>query len=269
MYVYLVIHDGLGNQLFQIATAYAYAKDTGRTLKIVKKKQSDDIRTTYWNTALKRCICFLIDTLPVVNVIYNEEILAKYNQVPKYSDVHVVIHGYFVSPKYFNSYKDDIRRLFYPQPESIEKIHSLYGQYLGENTVTVHARRGDFIRYASQCGPLTGKYYKAATDIILEKILNPVFLLISDDDSYWSTILEDVPAFQDYPYIIVSHNSLTDYETLALFSQSQHLIIANSTFSWWGAYLANAETVISPKQWCGPAGPKDWEDIYCDDWIRV
>jgi hypothetical protein len=269
MYVYIYIQDGLGNQLFKIAAAYAYAKDTGRTLKVIKNKRREDSRITYWDTALKRCVSLLVCSIPDSHIVYRELRIGTYNKIQVYSDTNVLMEGWFNSPKYFQSYKEDICSLFYPDTTSIEKVNNLYGQYLGPHTVTVHARRGDYIRFAHEFGPLTSEYYKSATNIITENILNPIFLLISDDDSYWTTIRNEIPAFQDFPTIVISRNTLTDYETLALFSQVEHLIIANSTFSWWGAYLANAKTVISPKQWWGPNGVKDWNDIYCDNWIRV
>jgi len=273
MSVYIYIHDGLGNQMFKIAVAYAYARDTGRILRIIKEKKDKDkpeARGTYWTTALTNCVQFLVDTIDNNHKIYKETTYVKYLQLPDFIGNNVLLDGWFITPKYFNKYQDDIRSLFYPSPESIEKVYNLYGKYISKNTVTVHARRGDYVRFAAEFGPLTVEYYKNATNIILENILNPIFLLVSDDDSYWSTIIEHITVFQQYEYIIVPRDSLTDYETLALFSQVKNLIIANSTFSWWGAYLADTNMVVAPKQWVGPKSiVRDWNDIYCDNWIRV
>ncbi len=150
-----------------------------------------------------------------------------------------------------------------------ERLIAKYGPSIFDpNVVIVHARRGDYL--ASEWnklvhGPLPGSYYQLGIETIKTEVTGkPLFVLISDDNSFWSS--SELDFLKDEDTLIFDEN---DIDTLYLMTQSRNFIIANSTFSWWGAYLSPALNVIAPSRWFGPRGPQDWQDIYETSWTII
>ena len=109
--------------------------------------------------------------------------------------------------------------------------------------------------------------YKEAINRIVKKVNNPIFILSSDDNKFWDEIRDDISETRKYTYMIL--NNETDINTFILFQQFNNFIMSNSTFIWWIVWLANAKNVIVPSKWFGPSGPKDYNDIYEDNWERI
>ena len=151
----------------------------------------------------------------------------------------------------------------FSEPALIEKkLIDTYGPIFTDQTVIVHARRGDYEQKRGVHNPQPNSYYEEGLIQIKKKISEPLFLLLSDDPQYWV----QSPVFQNEKTV---HINESDIDSLFLMMKCKHFIMANSTFSWWGAYLANADTVIVPSQWFGPQGPQDWQDVYEDGWIKI
>lgn len=268
----VLVQGGLGNQIFQLAVAYTYAKDTGRKLEIAKKKTYDDGRATYWDTYLHRFKEYLVDAIGSDYKIWREELETKYTHIPINFVGNIYLHGYYQTYKYFEHRKEEIRQLFAPSEELLRDIQKKYS-YLLENrerVVVVHARRTDYCKNPGMIafhGPLTKEYYQDTTSLMLEHVKDPIFLLCSDDPTFWTTNMLEIPAFKNnLLYFLVGED---DIHTLALFTQFQYFILANSSFSWWGAYLANSKQVFAPSKWFGPSGIKDYKDIYYPDWDKI
>ena len=115
--------------------------------------------------------------------------------------------------------------------------------------------------------PLSVEYYINATNYISNIIENPIYVLISDDIQFWKDNITSIPQFSINNTIFIENES--DINTLCLMQQFYHFIIANSTFSWWGTWLAAHKNVIAPKKWFGPNGPQYYEDIYEQSWIKI
>jgi hypothetical protein len=135
-------------------------------------------------------------------------------------------------------------------------------------TVSIHIRRGDFSKKAETNlyhGILSSDYYKQAIEIISSKINSPKFYIFSDDINWAKENLIVPEAVYASGQI-----SKTHFEDLYLMSQCHHNIIANSSFSWWGAWLNDnpEKIVIAPKNWFNK-GPKDTQDIIPGDWIKI
>jgi len=247
----LKVYGGLGNQLFQIAAAMAYCEETGKELQLVPC--DGNRRTYYWNSLLSGFADKIIHETPASTPIY-KEVGFSYTSIPHLNG-NIVLDGYFQSSKYFGHKHRD----FINWPLSPSTIN------VGPKTVIVHARRGDYLANEWNKlvhGPLPESYYKLAFDIMLKQLGDDAeFILISDDNSYWS-----FDFLKDLKTTIFNGN---DIETLALMKQCNNFIIANSTFSWWGAYLAKATNVIAPNRWFGIRGPQDWHDIYEPSWIQI
>jgi hypothetical protein len=101
-----------------------------------------------------------------------------------------------------------------------------------------------------------------------QSVSNPIFLLSSDDSNFWIDLLETIPEFDSGNIYIL--NNENEINTLTLLRQFNYFIIANSTFSWWAAWLANdVKRVIAPSKWFGPTGPQNYKDIYIPSWELV
>lgn len=158
--------------------------------------------------------------------------------------------GFWQSDRYFADYADRIRADFtFKEPPSASNRQLLESIAAG-NAVSLHVRRGDYVadptvnRYH---GVLSPDYYRAAVAHILESVPKPHFYVFSDDIPWVKQALP-LPV----PVTYVEHNGPTaDYEDLRLMSRCNHHIIANSSFSWWGAWLAQApgQIVIAPRHW--------------------
>lgn len=268
------IMGGLGNQMFQLATAYAYAKKYNGNLKILRNKQFNDYRPTYWDTILSNFKEYLVDSVPSNLISWNELGATEYSIIPSLTNNGIFLKGYFQSSLYFgdDETKKEIKALFSPSKELLNNIYKKYKHLIDikERIIVVHARRTDYLRNQDIIdfhGPLTVEYYKQAIKNISEKINDPIFLLVSDDSSFWISIINEIPKLiQNNIYIL---DEETDIHTFILLQQFNNFIISNSTFIWWACWLTDSKNVIAPLKWFGPKGPQRYEDIYEPHWIRI
>lgn len=276
------IMGGLGNQMFQLATAYALARRLGAEPKFFWRKLVPDGRDTYWETLLENWRPYLVDTLPDKLVVLKEEAPMTYLQLPdailEGSDGYF-LDGYFQVAKYFSEYSADLYKLFY-SPRVLQQVEERYNWLiaLGRRAVVVHARRTDYLknqRYIDIHGPLTIDYYVRGIAHIATKVQDPVYLLFSDDISFWHDAIKQIPQLQDSTFVIINESDTCI--SLMLMSQFRNFIIANSTFSWWAVWMAShandslqegTTNVVAPKHWFGQAGPTDYENIYGANWQR-
>ena len=179
------------------------------------------------------------------------------------------LDGYWQSEKYFQDIKNIIRKEITLKEPSPSKYSELTSNIKNSNSVSIHIRRGDYItnkKFSKVYNLLDEKYYQSAVRFIAEKINDPIFFIFSDDINWVKQNL-NVP----YPKIFVSDaNGMKDYEELILMSLCKHNITANSSFSWWGAWL-NENTdkiVISPDKWFNDK-IGNAKDLIPPDWIRL
>lgn len=266
------IKGGLGNQLFQIAAAYAYAKKEGGTLQILHKVHNGD-RPVYWESILQRVTPYLVQTIPPHMIHWNETLPTMYQPIPPLTTQGLLLDGYRQTSKYFynDEIKRELRELFAPSSTLMSEVSARYS-FLLENkdrVVIVHARRTDYLRNQTMIdihGPLPSSYYKEAIRKMKEKekVKDPIWLLTSDDNRYWLEIEKELDIHA--PMILMNES---DLHTFALLQQFQHIIMSNSTFIWWCTWMADAKHVIAPSKWFGPAGPHPYDDIYEDHWERI
>lgn len=168
-----------------------------------------------------------------------------------------LVDGYWQSEKYFLPIAEIIRKCF-TFPEAAEKNKALSTEMQGNNSVSIHVRRGD---YLNGFPVMDENYYKPAMQYFLNKYKDTHFYVFSDDVAWCKGHLSaEMITFVDWN---TGKNSPFD---MWLMTQCKHNIIANSSFSWWGAWLNqhNGKEVIAPKKWFnGVATP----DVYCDGWI--
>lgn len=148
--VFITVSGGLGNQLFQISTAYSYTKKYNGNLKILSRKLYDDMRPLYWNSILNNFKEYLVES-PINNLVeWQETDALMYGIIPPLPERGIYIKGYLQTPKYFSdtNITYELKKLLRPSKSIIEFINNKY-KYLLENkerVIVVHARRTDYLR---------------------------------------------------------------------------------------------------------------------------
>jgi hypothetical protein len=284
---------GLGNQLFQYSMARRIAYKNNATLKLdissfdsyklreyklshfninAELAQFDEvgqIRRMKRKNAHSRFYNFLDNFKPYYKrSVIREQFFHFDPNILKVSN-NVYLEGYWQSEKYFRDIEDIVRRelTFRNEPDIINK--KMVREIMNKEAISIHIRRGDYISdpLINQIyGDCPMVYYNLAIKKISKAIEKPHFFVFSDDPLWARNNLKI-----DYPLTLVSHNHADkDYEDLRLMSLCQHHIIANSSFSWWAAWLcANKEKiVIAPKKWFNSA-EHDTRDLIPNTWLRV
>jgi hypothetical protein len=181
--------------------------------------------------------------------------------------------GYFQNEFYFKEYADIIRKDFSFIETQSEENRSLIKQISNtENAVALHVRRGDYLTLGNGIihGTCTIDYYKNAMQIIKSKIANPTFFIFSADDPQWPQQYLN----PDVPFEVIGNNNTGSYgyENMRLMSLCKHNIIANSSFSWWGAWLNKNpdKIVIAPQQWFADSFRNgQTKQITPNNWLRI
>lgn len=252
---HVVFRGGLGNQMFQYALILALRKRGYKVIgdisyyNFIKMHNGYELNKVFGiNDKVKDGrgghIHFLrlLDKIKPVHLyasdkfIYNESIL---NNPCKY------ISGYWQDEKYFADIKETVRECFTFQ--SIDERNANIAQNASNcESVALHLRRGDYASFGMSV--IGEEYYSKAVTYVLSKIHNPVFYVFSDDKETVERLSRDL----GINYLMISHNTGEEsYKDMFLMSSCKHNIIANSSFSWWGAWLNtnNKKIVIAPKTW--------------------
>lgn len=245
------LKGGLGNQLFQ------YAHGVKLSLIDHKKVVYD---TSFFNGLTKDIHRpFLLDKFNIDPTAEFAEV--KENVFKKiYTKVNQKITGryeFFQHENYFKDVKNEVLKQFTLKnplsPVAQEKLQFIQSQ---TNSVSLHIRRGDYVQNPDHTLIDLNYYYKAI-EYIKSKVPNPVFCIFSDDINW---VTEHVHIESS---MYISNPDIKDYEELMLMSACSHNIIANSTFSWWAAYLNKNpnKIVVAPTKWTEfqkEIVPKDW-----------
>lgn len=179
--------------------------------------------------------------------------------------------GYWQSEKYFSSEMETIRREFEVTIPPSERNKDLLQEIAKCNSISLHIRRGNFasVGFVNKIhGTCSIDYYSDAVNAISKHCSDPVFFIFSDDIS-WARKHLKIP----FKHFFVNNNDgKSDYEDLRLMYSCKHHIIANSTFSWWGAWLNKNmhKVVIAPKQWFADKEKnKMGSSIIPASWVRL
>lgn len=254
------LQGGLGNQLFQIAAAYSLAVDNNSQFCLCDDFYHLPLQGNNYSN-YKDNIYSKIQILkekPDFSYVYDEKSF-NFSKID-YRDEDMFIRGYFQSEKYFKHNEMKVRELFFFPEESVNNIKNKYEDILsGDNNIFLHVRRGDYINL-SQHPVCEMSYYKEA---ISNFDSNSNFLIFSDDIDWCKRF------FKRKNHIVIESNN--DYEDLYLMSQCQGGIMANSSFSWWGAWLIDNQNkkIIAPKKWFGSDLNHDISDLIPESWIKI
>lgn len=177
------------------------------------------------------------------------------------------LDGYWQSPKYFENIRSLLLEELKVKQALPEKDENIINEMRAANSVAVHVRRGDYlsakaIAVHGLCGL---DYYNAAIDLINERVNKPHYFIFSDDMEWVKAHL-----LIDGPCRYIDHNVGKDsYKDMVLMSHCRHHIIANSSFSWWGAWLSDYsdKVVIAPKRWFQVN--YDTSHLIPEGWVRI
>ena len=280
------ILGGMGNQMFQYAAGRCLAHLNKTKLKL-DVKGFDDYKLRNFDLQSLHTDCQFAAENEIKNLLpshnfekalqylspkkkrtyYREKYFHFDDNMLNYGS-HVYIKGYFQSEKYFLPIKDLIKKEFTFKNDFIKNVKVFSDKVRTANTVSVHIRRGDMKNdpvMTGRHGVIPLSYYEKSIEIIRSKISNPHFYFFSDDINWARENFKNTDAT-----FVSGEISKTHFEDLYLMSHCGNNIIANSSFSWWGAWLNNStdKIVIAPNKWFN-SGPQDTQDLLPSDWIRI
>jgi Glycosyl transferase family 11 len=244
----------LGNQMFQIATTAATAWRNGTNFAFPTQAQGSYTGEVYF---------------PHLPVLQSQCQLPMYYEKGHHYTIippltNAKLSGYWQSEKYFKEYRKEIIDLFNLKP--FKKF---------PNSCFVHIRLGDYIKFKDKHPPVTVEYLDAAMRMIWERKEKKVFFAVMSDDKENAMRMIFKTSF--YQHVInkslVTFSQQNDPKlTLLDMLSMDNAIIANSSFSWWGAWLQENpnQIVIAPKQWFGPGNAHLIDkDIVPENWIKL
>lgn len=281
---------GLGNQMFQYAFALALKqqyKDEevkvdishfngyglhngfeidrifGNTLPIANRKEI--ARCSYYipNYKLSRLVR---KVLPKRKLEFVEKLSESYKYIPSAlaAKSSEYFEGYWMSHKFFNPFKTEILRAF-TFPSFDTEINRQHETLLNSrDSVTIHIRRGDYLNVPNFQGICDLEYYRKAIIAAKQTIMHPIFFIFSNDMTWCRENLSDL--FGDSKVFYVDNNKGKDsYRDMQLMSLGRCNILANSSFSWWAAYLNRREDkiVYVPHKWVNNF---DDTDAFVEEW---
>lgn len=245
VYPELIKWGRLGNQLFEMAATISLAVDNKDTFGF--NRRWNGIEWLYFGR------------FPIGREYFHDHIppgpeyrerLFTYVPIPYQPDLR--LFGYFFAEKYFAHNQALIRSLLTPLGVPPTK----------RKTCSVHVRRGDYVYLQDQHPVLSMHYYERATNMMAQQFGIERFMVFSDDPKWCAGMFGS-------NFEIVHDGSDTDH--LSKMVSCDHHIVANSTFSWWGAWLCpeSDKKVIYPSKYYGPAYSHDTKDLWPKDWIKV
>jgi len=285
------IIGGLGNQMFQYAFGYSVSKESNSKIKLEvsgfnsynQRHYALDLFNVKENSELKPKYDFLInkinskhnsllskvsskllrELLRFTKFYFQERERFVFDQNVFNIKTNTFFYGYWQNEKYFKKYRKELLEIF-----KLKGIHSQTKEYqqkiIKSESVSLHIRRGDYLN--SIHGTCDMKYYKQAVTEILKINKQANFFIFSDDISWVKNNLD----FIDHKTLVLLESDIPDHEEMYLMSQCKHNIIANSSFSWWGAWLNqnSDKKVIAPKKWFN-SSTLDTKDLIPASWVRL
>ena len=271
---------GLGNQIFQIFTTLSYAIKCGQIYNFSDAQTlgggSTTTRHTYWDTFFKELKPFTVKYLYGLDIIrekqftYDNEL---YNEIK--NKPNIMLYGYFQSYKYFTNEFNTICNLIKVKELTVNALQkSGYNANVLMNSVSMHFRIGDY-KNIQQCHPLMDvNFYDDALRFILSKKTDVCTVLCFCEDDDIAQVVEMITFLKHkYPDIIFERcfPLLEDWEQMLIMSLCGDNIIANSSFSWWGAFFNENKNkiVCYPSKWFGPSINHDTSDLFPPEWKQI
>lgn len=277
--IYIELMGGLGNQLFQIFCGIAYSLENRIPFKINATKADlvspiDNIskRPTYWTNFLSNLSTFTYQNQ--VNLPLFKEPAFTYNKIPIINQ-DFKLFGYYQSYKYFDHHYADLCRLINLDNQKT-LIKNKYKHYFNnKKVICIHFRIGDLKNNSGHGPVIDNKYAIVCLNYMKEKLADfssyeLLYFGEQTDNTIIETFIREIHIVFKNNYTIIDYN-IPDWEQLVLMSLCDHNIIANSTFSWWGAYFNNNvnKIVCYPSLWFGKNCNNNVTDLFPETWKQI
>ena len=248
-----------GNQMFQYAALKGIAKNNNYDFCIPSGPKTEE---DFYDEENQHKL-FIAFEMPDVKEVdnfsrnYLQESTYKFDKnLYENCQDNISLDGFFQTEKYFKHIEDEIRKDFTFKKDWLEPCKECFGddEYIG-----LHIRRTDYVQKQSYHPLCTLDYYERA----LKKLPNIPVIIVSDDPEWCG----NQELFKPDRFLISdSGNNIVD---MCILSLCKYHVIANSSFSWWGAWLAESEKVIAPKIWFGSQANLDDSDLVPQHWERI
>jgi hypothetical protein len=284
--VVVALEGGLGNQLFQYAAARAAAvRSSSRLALDIRSLRASGERAYSLDAFQLREPLELITEGPAprrngrirnfINSLLGAERTFResgfrYNAAILRITSGARLEGYFQSERYFADITQAIREDFVPREDLLAEINALAENLIPpEPCVSLHVRRGDYANPATMAihGLLDASYYEKALRLVAERTGQSFPVCVFTDDTAWARA--NLPLTSDARFI--SEHTKTALQDLILMSRCAHHITANSSFSWWGAWLnpSQDKVVVTPARWFQPVSGLDTRDLRPAGWLQA
>ena len=248
-----------GNQMFQYAALKGIARKNNYDFCIPSGPETE---MDFYDEENQHKL-FIAFEMPDANIADNFS--GKYVQENTYTfdkdlfencQDNVSLHGFFQTEKYFKHIENEIKKDFTFKKDWLQPCKECFedNEYIG-----LHIRRTDYIQKQNYHPLCTLEYYEKA----LRKLPDTKVIIVSDDPEW----CENQSLFESDRFLVSgSKNNIID---MCILSLCKYHVIANSSFSWWGAWLAESQKVIAPKIWFGSQANLDESDIVPENWERI
>ena len=279
---------GLGNQMFQYAAAKSLAISLGKELyldtsfyEIYKERELNilqfpnicDGRINLAHSNEKKLVP-LQHLIKSVNGTSKHVVIEKYHELPQHFNIYkslpglekdiILLQGFFQNERYFKKHENEIKRYFF---KTLPMTHTALAEKIEQSeSVSIHLRRGDYItdikarNFYRECSL---DYYLKCLKFLQKKTSTKLSLFFFSDDMDW--VKKSFPINSTWDITYVNNCDQDPTTDMLLMSKCKHNVIANSTYSWWGAWLNNnkRKIICAPKTWFNqhPTGsllPKNW-----------
>jgi len=264
------IQGRLGNQLFQIAFASVLAKKLGTGYFVSRKPWRGVLALKYFDVIGLNQFSFLLGFfkghfLRILGILKTVDIshdLSANEQASLFTN-NTYFLGFFQSEQYYTGYESFVQQLYTIKEKYVKLFESSMAEFMrGKKNIAVHIRRGDYLNQEGEDISLSLAYYKKSLSQITD-IENYNVIFVSDDIEW---VKEQFKEFQSA--LFCSNHLMIDLQILM---HAEILVLANSSFSWWGAYLNKKNArVYAPHYWLGNRKKGTWpKGILCRNWIGI
>lgn len=270
---YIILQSQLGNQLFQIFNGISLSLKykTDYKLCVADDKTTINGEKTYFHSFLSELKdkTHIIDKDKNYNIIHKENDNFLYNEVV-IDDINSdnYIKGLYQSYKYFENYYEDINKLLNLDKKRLE-VKEKYNNYFKKKTIAIHFRFSDYIGLQYYHNLLQLDYYiKALNSINISHDFDILYFCHKRDNKIVDIYIDKLKAI-NVDFIKVS-DDIPEYEQMLLMSNCDIIIIANSTFSWFSAYMSKHNNIIYPNKWFGEGNKnKIMTDLFKKEWHKI
>jgi hypothetical protein len=274
---------GLGNQLFQIFAVISYSmrQNCEFIFEYSTQLHTGIVRYTFWDSFLKALLPYtsankqhdLITSYIPKFPMYKENAYHYTNIPDNLNSEYVSLFGYFQSYKYFEKHWDEIKKMILLEQQQHDVLNQYKSIMEREHVISMHFRLGDYKTKQQYHPVMPYEYYLKSLQYICDSGSSSKQVLFFCEKEDNQTVSSMIQKMQNvFPDILFTKadDEIPDWKQMLLMSCCQSNIVANSSFSWWGAYMNNQDVCVCyPSVWFGPAAHNDTKDLFPETWHKI